>query len=137
VNEGGDVRASVHPAKPTAGIRASQPNEIWHLDVTVIRLLNGMKLCLHGVVDNISRRLLAWKLEERFSPTTTCEVLAEAAKCLPEARSEVTLLTDSEVENVNETVDELLLSKVLERVLAQVEIVESTSLIESWWNGSS
>jgi len=117
-------RTRVHPAKPTVGIRASQPNEIWHLDVTVLRLLNGTKLYLHGVVDNFSRRLLAWKLEEKLSPTTTCEVLAEAAKCLPEARSEVTLLTDSGVENVNETVDEFLLGGVLKRVLAQVEIVE-------------
>src|SRR5512145_762908 len=126
-------RTRIHPAKPTVGIRAIQPNEIWHLDVTVIRVLNGTKLYLHGVVDNFSRRLLAWKLEERLSPTTTCEVLAEAAKCLPEARSEVTLLTDSGVENVNATVDEFLLSGVLKRVLAQVEIVESNSLIESWW----
>jgi len=117
-------RTRVHPAKPTVGIRASQPNEIWHLDVTVLRLLNGTKLYLHGVVDNFSRRLLAWILEEKLSPTTTCEVLAEAAKCLPEARSEVTLLTDSGVENVNETVDEFLLGGVLKRVLAQVEIVE-------------
>jgi hypothetical protein len=92
--------------------------------VTVLRLLNGTKLYLHGVVDNFSRRLLAWILEEKLSPTTTCEVLAEAAKCLPEARSEVTLLTDSGVENVNETVDEFLLGGVLKRVLAQVEIVE-------------
>ncbi|HMA91075.1 MAG TPA: DDE-type integrase/transposase/recombinase [Polyangiaceae bacterium] len=97
----------------------------WHLDVTVIRLLNGTKLDLHGVADNFSRRLLAWKLEERLSPTTTCEELAEAAKCLPEARSEVTLLTDSGVENVNATVDEFLISGILKRVLAQVEIVGS------------
>lgn len=39
------------------------------------------------------------------------------------------------VENVNETVDEFLLSGVLRRVLAQVEIAESNSLIESWWRG--
>ena len=30
-------RARIYPAKPTVGIRANQPNEIWHLDVTVIR----------------------------------------------------------------------------------------------------
>lgn len=128
-------RMRIHPAKPTVGIRASKPNEIWHLDVTVIRLLNGTKLYLHGVVDNFSRRLLAWKLEEKLSPTTTCVVLAEAAKYLPEALRRVTLLTDSGVENVNCTVDWFLLSGVLKRVLAQVEIVESNSLVESFWRG--
>ena len=110
-------------------------NEIWHLDVTVIRLLNGTKLYLHGVVDNFSRRLLAWRLEEKLSPTTTCEVLAEAAKYLPEAKSQVMLLTDSGVENINDQVDTFLLSGVLKRVLAQVEIVESNSIVESWWRG--
>ena len=33
-------RQRVHPAKPKIGIRASRPNEIWHIDTTVIRLLD-------------------------------------------------------------------------------------------------
>ncbi len=28
-------RTRIHPAKPTLGIRANKPNEIWHMDVTV------------------------------------------------------------------------------------------------------
>ena len=101
----------------------------------MIRLLNGTKLYLHGVVDNFSRRLLAWKLVEQLSPTTTCEVLAEAAKHLSEVQSPVTLLADSGVENVNGTVDQFLFGGVLKRVLAQVEIVESNSAVEVWWHG--
>jgi transposase InsO family protein len=128
-------RTRVHLAKPKVGIRASKPDEIWHMDVTVIRLLNGTKLYLHGVVDNFSRRLLAWKLVEQLSPTTTCEVLAEAAKHLSEVQSPVTLLADSGVENVNGTVDQFLFGGVLKRVLAQVEIVESNSAVEVWWRG--
>jgi hypothetical protein len=128
-------RTRIHPATPSVGIRANKPNEIWHLDVTIIRLLNGTKLYLHGVVDNFSRRLLAWKLEEKLSPTTTCQVLAEAAKYLPGVQSPVTVLTDSGVENVNGTVDAFLSDGLLKRVLAQVEIVESNSLVESWWRG--
>ncbi len=99
------TRTRIHPAKPTVGIRANSPNDIWHLDVTVIRLLDGTKLYLHGVIDNYSRPLLARKLVDKLSPTTTCVVLAEAAKHLPEAQCPVTLLTDSGVENVNDTVD--------------------------------
>jgi transposase InsO family protein len=104
----------VHPAKLGSGIRATKSNEIWHIDVTVIRLLNGTKLYLHGVVDNFSRRLLAWKLEEKLSPTTTCEVLAEAAKELPELQSTVKVLADSGVENVNDAVDKFLFGGSLE-----------------------
>ena len=32
----------IHPPKPTVGIRASQPNQIWHVDTSVIKLLDGM-----------------------------------------------------------------------------------------------
>ena len=37
-------RQRVHPAKPTVGIRASQPNEIWQIDTTPVRLLDGSRV---------------------------------------------------------------------------------------------
>ena len=49
-------RLRVHPEKPTIGIRASLPTEIWHIDATVIRLIDGSKAYLHAVIDNFSRR---------------------------------------------------------------------------------
>ena len=36
-------RARIHPAKPKVGIRASRPNEIWHVDTTLIYLLDGSR----------------------------------------------------------------------------------------------
>jgi hypothetical protein len=36
-------RQRVHPPKPTVGVRATAPNEIWHIDVTVLKLLDGRK----------------------------------------------------------------------------------------------
>src|SRR5471030_1639032 len=65
-------RARVHPATPNEGIRATRPNEYWHVDVTVIRLLDGTRLYLHAVIDNFSRRILAWKLAPRLEPQATC-----------------------------------------------------------------
>jgi transposase InsO family protein len=64
----------VHPAKPTLGIRANRPNEYWHIDVTVLKLLDGTKTFLHAVIDNCSRKILAWTLAPRLDPTTTCQV---------------------------------------------------------------
>jgi hypothetical protein len=52
-------RVRVHPAKPRAGIRATKPDEIWHIDATVIRLLDGSHIYLHAVIDNFSRRILS------------------------------------------------------------------------------
>lgn len=52
-------RQRVHPAKPKVGIRASRANEIWHIDTTLIRLLDGSRAYLHAIIDNFSRRILA------------------------------------------------------------------------------
>lgn len=55
-------RRRVHPEQPKIGIRASKPDEIRHIDTTIIRLLDGTKVDLHAVIDNFSRRILAWKV---------------------------------------------------------------------------
>jgi transposase InsO family protein len=124
-------RQRVHPAKPKIGIRASCPNEIWHIDTTVIRLLDGSRAYLHAVIDNFSRRILAWKVNDRFDPATTAEILLTASQGM--VHDKPLLLADAGVENVNGAVDELIDSGILKRVLAQTEIAFSNSLIESWW----
>jgi transposase InsO family protein len=35
---------------------------MWHIDTTVIRLLDGSRAYLHAVIDNFSRRILAWRV---------------------------------------------------------------------------
>ena len=124
-------RLCVHPAKPKVGIRASTPNEIWHVDTTVIRLLVGTRAYLHAVIDNFSRRILAWKVSATFDPSTTADLLLNAADGLADEKP--TLLVDGGVENYNGAVDRLVDSGLLQRILAQTDISYSNSLIESWW----
>jgi putative transposase len=126
-------RKRVYPAKPKIGIRASRPNEIWHIDMSVIRLLDGMRTYLHGITDNYSRRILAWKLAEKLSPLTTCELLQDAAQYLGADDDPPELYADSGIENVNGDVDALVNEGLIRRVLAQVEVAYSNSLIEAWW----
>ncbi len=82
-----------------AGIRASAPNEWWHVDVTIIRLLDGTRAYLHGIVDNYSRRVLAWNLEERLCAEGTRKILTEARKALAEGAT-VRVMTDGGSENL-------------------------------------
>ncbi len=124
-------RQRIHPARPRIGIRASRPNEIWHIDTTLIRLLDGSRAYLHAVIDNFSRRILGWKVTPTFDPAATAEILLAAAKGLE--HDAPTLLVDGGVENFNGPVDELVRSGLLHRVLARVEITYSNSMIESWW----
>lgn len=68
-------RPRIHPAKPKVGIRARRPNELWHIDTTAVRLLDSTKAYIHAVIDNFSRRVLAWRVSNRL----TAAVLLEAA----------------------------------------------------------
>jgi putative transposase len=103
-------RKRIHPAKPKVGIRATGPNEVWHVDTTLIRLLDGSRAYLHAVIDNFSRRILAWKVSATFDPSATAELLLRASKHLTDTKP--TLLVDGGVENFHGAVNEL---------------------VESWW----
>ena len=124
-------RRRVHPEKPKIGIRAMRPNEIWHVDTTLIRLLDGTRAYLYAVIDNFSRRILAWKISATFDATATAQLLLDASRNLVEVTP--TVLTDGGVENYNSHVDELVDSGILKRLLAMTDISFSNSLIESWW----
>jgi putative transposase len=126
-------RQRVYPARPKEGIRATRPGELLHIDVTIIKLIDGTRMYLHAVIDNFSRRILAWKLATSLEPGTTCQVLTEAADQLPKLDGPATLYADSGIENVNGEVDDLLDLGKLRRVLAQVEVSFSNSMIEAWW----
>ncbi len=126
-------RTRIHPAKPKVGIRATRPNEFWHVDTTVIRLVDGSRAYLHAVIDNFSRRILAWNVSKTFDPGNTVAILLKATLGMLPADDPPTLLADGGVENFNTGVDELIESGLLRRLLALTEISFSNSMIESWW----
>lgn len=124
-------RTRVHPTKPRVGVRATKPNEIWHVDTTLIRLVGGAKVYVHAVIDNYSRRILAWQANATYDTSTTTKLLIEAAKGLKGLVPKVYM--DSGVENLNTQVDALVASGTIQRIIAQVDVVFSNSMIESWW----
>ena len=124
-------RKRVHPAGPKVGIRASRPDQIWHIDTTVIRLLDGSRAYLRALIDNFSRRILAWQVSTTFDPGGTAVLLHQAVSGL--SGDKPTLLADAGVENCNGAVDQLIDSGLLKRIVAMTEISFSNSLIESWW----
>ncbi len=102
------------------------------MDTTLIRLLDGSREYLHAIIDNFSRRILAWSVADRFQPATTAHLLKSATESMT-ASAEPIVLVDGGVETCNSAVDAVLESGDLKRILAQTEITFSNSLIESWW----
>lgn len=100
----GDDRA--YPAKPKVGQRASKPNELWHVDLTIIKLLDGTKVYLHAVIDNFSRRILAWCIDTHFNAMNTVTILQQAARQTISVPQKPVLVVDAGVENVNKDVDD-------------------------------
>ena len=126
-------RLRVHPAKPKIGLRTTRPNEMWHIDATVIRLVDGTRAYLRAVIDNFSRRILAWRVADTFAAVNTVAVLVEAGRAATPSETMPVVLADAGVENVNTHVDALIATGVLRRVLAFTELKFSNAMIEAWW----
>jgi putative transposase len=129
----GRPRRRLYPAKPKVGIRAGAPGELLHLDVTIIRLFDGTRAYLHAAIDNYSRRILSWSLEDRLGSGGTCRLLRDAACQLRSGSRRTAVVTDAGCENVNSDVDGLLEDEGLRRALAQVDVTFSNSMIEAFW----
>ncbi len=133
-------RKRLYPARPRIGVRASLPNEIWHVDTCVITLLDGTRAYLQAVIDNLSRMILAWAVEPTRDALNTRALLIEAAQ---NVNSGVipTLVSDEGSENVNNAVYDLLAAGKLfpERVtheIAQVTVSYSNSMIEAFFRSA-
>jgi putative transposase len=88
-------RLRVHPAKPKVGLRTTGPDEMWHIDTTVIRLLDGTRAYVHAVIDNFSRRILAWRVADTFAAVNSVAVLLEAGRRATHSASAPVVLADA------------------------------------------
>jgi putative transposase len=95
--------------------------------------IDGTRAYLHAVIDNYSSRILSWTLEERLGSGGTCRILRESILQLKNYPEHTIVVADSGSENVNGAVEDLLDGEELTRVLAQVEITFSNSMIEAFW----
>ncbi len=105
---------------------------------SVIRLRGGPKVYLRAIIDNFSRRVLAWSVSENLEPLANAALLVQALterdKKSPDSPATTQdLMVDGGVENFNEAVDRLVNEKQLARILAQTDVLESNSLIERFW----
>ena len=127
-------RKRIHPAKPTVGLRCNSPDATWHIDTTVIRLLDGTKAYLQAIIDNYSRRILSWRLGTKLDPGATAELLVNANKTKQSGSTEPqSVMIDAGVENRNDAVTTLVTDGILTLILAQTDLSFSNSLIEAFW----
>lgn len=124
-----------YPPKPKVGIRASKNNELWHLDLTIIRLTNNTRAFIQSVIDNYSRFVLATSVSLEYGGKNTKSLLEKA---ISKARTfgymnKPHVLVDSGSENVNQDVNSLVTKNILDRTIAQIDISFSNSMIEAFF----
>jgi putative transposase len=115
------------------GIRAKSANEIWHIDVTQVKLPNKQKVYVQAIYDNFSRYILAWKVTPDVSAINTVDLI-KAAKFRATELGNVALpviMSDGGSENNNHKVLNFMNSKNIQRMIARVDIHFSNSMVES------
>lgn len=124
-----------YPAKPRVGIRASAPNQIWHLDLSVIKLKDGTRCYIQALVDNFSRFVLAWQTTGTYGGESTKSLIETALSKAKEFSNDKNftpnLIVDGGSENNNNKVDELVSCNLITKSIAQLEIDFSNSMVES------
>jgi hypothetical protein len=100
----------VYPAKPKIGIRALEPNQIWHVDVSIFRIVNGTKVYIQAIIDNASRYVLAWQVTHNYGGANTKSLIERALEVANRRSAKVfvpNLFADDGTENQNKDVESL------------------------------
>ncbi len=127
----------VHPSKcKTIGIRATAPNEIWHVDTSQYKLQTGVKSYIQAVIDNYSKRVLAWSVSATVSGINTAALIRQAAYnslCQTNfvASAGGSLMMDAGTENLNRDVAVAVAELNLKKIVAKVDVRFSNARVES------
>jgi putative transposase len=122
--------------KPSyTSLKAQEPNQIWHADITVFKTLDGIKHYIYTVMDNYSRFIHSWRIEPIVSAKMRLETIQEA---ITNAFGENTfenlqLVTDGGPENDNQTIKEFINQSSINHTIALRDIVQSNSMMEAFY----
>ncbi|WP_027375670.1 DDE-type integrase/transposase/recombinase [Kaistella palustris] len=71
-------RKKFYKKRNRVSVRAAKPNEIWHMDVTRYKTTDNKMMFIYTVMDNFSRKVLAWDVCEQLSGAIRLESLKRA-----------------------------------------------------------
>ena len=125
-------RKSVHRSRKRGSIVASFPNEAWHLDATIITTESHEKSYLQFILDNYSKRIIAWQGGDSISGFRTTELLKSAFASLSSSpQKHIDLIMDGGPENNNCLVSAYLEDTPIRKLVARIDVTFSNSMIEA------
>ena len=120
------------------GIRAREPDEYWHADVSQMRLADGSLAFIYLVVDNFSRLPLAWRLAKVKSGAILRDTLQKAYDFFRQykAGKGIKLIVDGGSENNNQVVEDFISKDdtSIDKYIARMDTHFSNSMVEAVFN---
>jgi len=114
--------------------RASEPNEILHIDITQIKVATGKTYYLQTVLDNYSRYILGWELHSSPLGGNTAKLIRGAIENInsrqPGFPGRARFISDRGKENLNTDVEKVIEKSQLEHRLHKVHIRYSNNMLE-------
>ena len=98
-------RVRVHPKQPTLGLRASYPGQYLHIDITVIKLLDGTTAYIQAIIDNFSRLILAHAVSTTKTAAETAALIRQARSIVGNDGPGATIIADDGGENTPDHID--------------------------------
>ena len=132
-------RKKFYKKRKRISVRAEKPNEIWHMDVTRYKTVDNVTMYIYTVMDNFSRKILSWDVNENLSGKIRLNSLENAIKgqflekqILDNENLKLDLIVDGGSENNNATIHEFIKNcKVgIDKKIALKDVLFSNSLIE-------
>jgi hypothetical protein len=132
----GIYRKKIIKSKYAIGIRAKEPDKIWHSDFTLYRTEDKILNFIYIVIDNFSRKVLAWlvtqKKDMRYQKQVVKMAYDQAIKRNPDLK--VDLIVDGGSEHHNVVVNHFLagLQGQINQLTALKDIAYSNSMVEAF-----
>lgn len=111
------------------GIRAKKVNELWHIDITEIKIIDNKKAYLQIVVDNYSRKIIGWKIGKRKDMNLTYKTLLASLNYAGTFSGK--LMSDGGGENIGHLPHKLLIGRGIKQLIAKKDIKYSNSMVEA------
>ncbi|MFC6269814.1 DDE-type integrase/transposase/recombinase [Frigoriflavimonas asaccharolytica] len=132
-------RKKFYQKRKRTSVRTNEPNEIWHMDVTRYKTTDNKMMFIYTLMDNFSRKVLAWDVSEKLSGVMRLESLKRAINeqflqknDLKNDEHSLDLIVDGGSENNNITIHEFINDcKIgIHKKIALKDVLFSNSLIE-------
>jgi putative transposase len=131
-----EVRQQTFPAGPEYRVKTTKPNQQWQTDATYLLVKNWGWYYLISVLDDFSRRILAWRLQSAMATGDFSDVIEEACESvrlssIPEA-DRPRLVTDHGAALISRDFGRYLEIKGLGHILASPYHPQTNGKIERY-----